>query len=55
MLTKRQEGLIKTRIAAIYNQKSLLAMMSCVRGNVFMQQAQILTRREMDRVLLRPL
>lgn len=54
-LSKKSEQNIRSRISAIYREKALIAMMHHVRGDVLMHQAQILTRVEMDRVLLKPL
>lgn len=54
-LSKKREQNIRSRISAIYREKALIAMMCHVRGNILMHQAQVLTRTEMDRVLLKPL
>lgn len=50
----KQEHRIRARIKEIYNQKGLIAMMCCVRGDILISNAQVLTRSEMDRVILAP-
>jgi len=45
---------IKFSLSEIYREKALLAMISTNRGNPLIHSARILTRDDMDRVLLKP-